>query len=234
MVFCFGVLISYFCMYTFHKNYVSNFLSSIQVISDGKVETEKKIQEITDLYKIRIYYPYTAYEVLNHEISSFIQQYKNEFQANIQNSNIPVSQFYTLDIRYDSYSYQNFISYVFFIFLDTGGAHPNTYIHTITFDKDSKKVVTIESLMKKNSTILEILSKESLFQLQQSEKFQNEDLTNIHDMLIEGTRPIAKNFRNFAFSSDGLLIFFENYQVAPYVYGSFQVKIPYSKLNLNE
>jgi len=50
-------------------------------------------------------------------------------------------------------------------------------------------------------------------------------------MLESGTRPTLQNFKNFAFGDDGLILFFENYQVAPYFYGSFQVKIPYSKLD---
>lgn len=206
--------------------------SSIQVISNSGIFTEKKIQESTEQYKIRAYYPYTAYEILNNQISSFIQKNIEDFKNDVKNSTIPKLQSYTLDIRYDTYSYKNFVSYVFYIFLDTGGAHPNTYIHTISFDKNKNTIITIDSLIEKNPKLLEILSKESFEQLQNSEKFQNGDFQNIQNMVIDGTKATANNFRNFAFSEKGFILFFENYQVAPYVYGGFQVTLPYFILNL--
>ena len=49
-------------------------------------------------------------------------------------------------------------------------------------------------------------------------------------MLLEGTSPKEENFKNFAFSKDGLILFFEQYQVAPYSEGSFRVVIPYDKI----
>lgn len=51
-------------------------------------------------------------------------------------------------------------------------------------------------------------------------------------MIEDGTKPINNNFKNFAFSEDGLIIFFEQYQVAPYSFGNFEVIIPYSKLSM--
>jgi hypothetical protein len=49
-------------------------------------------------------------------------------------------------------------------------------------------------------------------------------------MISEGTKPEANNFRNWNLEEDGILITFEEYQVAPYVYGAQEVEIPYSVL----
>ena len=52
-------------------------------------------------------------------------------------------------------------------------------------------------------------------------------------MLKDGTKPLATSFGNFAFSKNGMIIFFNRYQVAPYVAGTFKVNISYEQLELN-
>ena len=204
----------------------------VHVIGE-KQETERKIEETDDdkSYKIEAYLPYTPYPVLNNAIDSLASSYISDFKKEIQEYGILTHQVYSLQITYDVYSYQNFVSYVFWIFMDIAGAHPNTFIRTITFDKKRQEIVTIDSLVDKYPNILNEFSKISLEELKKSEKFNENGYDDILGMLESGTRPVLENFKSFAFSEDGLILFFENYQVAPYFYGSFQVKIPYSKLD---
>lgn len=197
-----------------------------------KQETERKIEELNSekSYKIDVYLPYTPYPVLNTAIDSMAVSYIDDFKKEISEYGVLTHQVYSLQITYDVYSYQNFVSYVFWIFMDTAGAHPNTFIRTINFDKNTNEIVTIDSLVNKYPDILNIFSKISLEELKKSKKFKENGYEDILGMLESGTRPTLKNFKNFAFSEDGIILFFENYQVAPYFYGSFQVKIPYSGL----
>lgn len=50
-------------------------------------------------------------------------------------------------------------------------------------------------------------------------------------MFFEGTRPKKENFINFAFTKDGILLFYPYYQIAPYSEGEFNVIIPYDNIN---
>lgn len=52
-------------------------------------------------------------------------------------------------------------------------------------------------------------------------------------MLYEGTKPIKENFNNFIFSKNGLIIYFPQYQIAPYSQGEFNVIVPYNLLFKN-
>lgn len=209
------------------KNYVSK---NIQVLATSGIETEKKINEISlDFhYKINIYYPYTSCSDLNKEIESLVGKWLDQLEAAVKEGVNFEDQFYTLDIHYDTYTYQNYISYVFTCFLDTGGAHPNTYIEIISFDKEKNSLFTIDSFQKININILSKFSEISRKELYQNKKLLD---SNIWNMVLEGTRPIDKNFRNFAFSKQGIILFFERYQIAPYSYGSYQVIIPYSQID---
>ena len=140
------------------------------------------------------------------------------------------NQIYSLDITYDTYSYQNIVSYVFTIFINTGGAHPNTIIDTISYDKKENKVITISELVKDNPDLLSFLSNKSREELLKNKDLQNQ---SIKEMLLEGTTPTNDNFKNFAFAPNGFTVYFNRYQVAPYSYGSFYIIIPYSELNIN-
>lgn len=177
--------------------------------------------------EIRVTYPRTEYSSLNQEMKTYIDSILKEFmeygEAPIQ-PDFP----YTLDSYYEKYASENYLSYVFFTSMYTGGAHPNNTIHTITYDKKKDKMITISDLVNKSPHLLEFLSEESRQILRKYPSFQTPYF--IEDMLLEGTSPTKENFRNFAFSKEGLILFFEQYQVAPYSEGSFRVVIPYDKI----
>lgn len=187
---------------------------------------EKKIDINEHKYKILIYYPESEFDILNKEITKKIDKYIYQFKDDIKDVNVQVDQYYTLDIIYNTYEYKNYISYVFHVEYYTGGAHPNHEIFTVTFDKSKNKIIDINDLIKLNPNILNTLSS-----ISRKELLNNKNIVD-SNMMFEGTTPTLQNFSNFAFSKDGLILFFEYYQVAPYSSGEFQVVIPYNKLNL--
>lgn len=192
--------------------------------------TEEKYERMSTEHqnKIRIYYPKTTDPILNEKIQTKIEIIKLDFEKRIENIESQPNQYYTLFITYDSYTYKDYISYVFYVEEYTGGAHPNTTIFTLTFDKKRQEFITVDTLIERNSDILDLLSKYSREEFEVSKTFtENKDL---YLMLQEGTKPTKDNFKRFAFSENGLILFFEQYQIAPYSEGMFQITIPYSKL----
>lgn len=190
------------------------------------VDSQKKKIEIEEKhkYKILVYFPNSDYKILNGVIFDKLQEYINTFKKELPSDSIQTNIYYTLIIMYDTYTYGNYISYVFNIEYYMGGAHPSHEIWTVTYDKESNKIIDISDLIKMNSDILNIFSSVS-----REELLHNSGIVN-STMMMEGTRPIAQNFSNFAFSSSGLLLFFPQYQVAPYSSGQFIVKVDYDKL----
>ena len=63
--------------------------------------------------------------------------------------------------------------------------------------------------------------------LQKIEIFKNADII---DMMLDGTTPIKNNFKNFVFTSNGLMLIFERYQIAPYYFGEYNITIPYQQI----
>ena len=185
---------------------------------------EYKIEEKVDNYKIMVYYPKTYYSKLNNIINDKIYGYIKEFKKNVNNSNYPVNQYYSLIILYECYEYDNYISYIFRIEDYTGGAHPNHRIYTVVYDIKNNEIITIDDLINKNQNILNIFSEISRDTLKSNNKITSST------MLYEGTKPIKENFTNFVFNKNGIILFFPEYQVAPYSQGEFNVVISYKKI----
>lgn len=216
-------------MFLRQKTKDNNLDQNVIAIGNDETFLEKKIinNSSNPNYKIKVYYPYTSYESLNKIIDEAIKKIIDEFIATVLENKTLQHQFYTLNINYDKYQYKDYLSYVFYISVYTGGAHPNNTILTISYAKNKDKIITIDDLAKQYPALLNNLSNESRSYFVKDQNFNDND---IKDMLIDGTMPNQNNFKNFAFSEMGLLIFFEQYQIAPYSYGEFEIVIPYSKI----
>ena len=167
---------------------------------------------------INIKIPNTDNYNLNKIINNEVNKYKLEFSKNAKDSKLKTK--YHLYIDYKEYKYGNYVSYVFFIEDSTGGAHPNHRIKSVVYDTLNNKVISIDDLISYNENIINIISDYTRCIL-----INNKDIDV--SMMYEGTRKIKSNFNTFALTNDGLLIFFERYQVAPYYKGQFEVLITY-------
>lgn len=196
---------------------------------DDYVVQEEKIQN--EFYDICIYYPVTKYKVLNKEIETLKTSIKKQFldsidEKLIKETNIP----WSLNLNFNSYSYMDIIGFAFHTDVFTGGAHPNAYINTINYNKEKNKIINIDTLIGKNSNILNVLSDYTYKKLSENEYIKEGGL---EDMLKDGTKPTKENFSNFVFTPNGLMVFFEKYQVGPYVLGEFTVTVPYDIIGID-
>lgn len=136
---------------------------------------------------------------------------------------------YTLDIGFDAHEGGNTVSYVFHMYADTLGAHPNAYYRTFTFDAKTGEALTLEDLFVPGTPYLETLSKESRALLKvQMQKVSGEEPDV--EMLQDGTTPDADNFQNFYLDGNDLVLMFPPYQAAPYVFGLQEARIPRTEL----
>ncbi|MEG2348820.1 MAG: DUF3298 domain-containing protein [Clostridia bacterium] len=221
-LFCIFMFITVICINSSKEVQVKETFSSIQTKAFCNVLT---IKENSDKYDIEVFYPETKYEQLNKIIKDKIDTYISDFKKEA-NENIVKS---TLIIKFDSYEYKEYVSYLFRNVVDFGGAHPNTYSSSVNFDTKKLKEITIKDLIQKNKKFLLFLS-----------EFAFDNLKNVKDMikgndftmLKDGTLPKQENFQNFVFDKDGIKFFFDRYQVAPYYLGEFNVIVPYDKVNI--
>ena len=169
-------------------------------------------------YKMHVDSFYTPIESLNRYVSEKLDEIKTSFLEEMKLATEQNNQIYTLNVTYDSYETEEYLSFVFYIETYTGGAHPNLEIWTVVWDKTNRLIVTNESFTKE---FLEKVSEET-----RGDLLMNPKITS-STWLFEGTKPIKENFKSFVYTNNGLLFFFFPYQVAPYSSGLFETLVFY-------
>lgn len=195
-------------------------------------ENEEKIDEIDDLhqYKIKIYYPVSSYRKLDEKIKEMLSTYIEEFKESLGDAEVQKNIYYTLYINYDTYSYKEYISYLFYVETYTGGAHPNHEIQTINYDTLNHSFIDIDTLVKKDAGLLNRLARLSKEEILKDQKFIANEY--VAQMFEEGTKPTKENYQNFVLTEKGMRVFFNYYQIAPYYFGITEILLPYDALKL--
>ena len=111
-----------------------------------------------------------------------------------------------------------------------GAAHPMHTISTYVYDYDKKTFADVGSFFLPESNYLDVLSTLSKEDLVRQANEGDVGYEYNKEFVDEGTKPTKENFSHVLPLKDGLVIYFEEYQVAPYAAGPQEVVIPYSKL----
>jgi hypothetical protein len=113
-----------------------------------------------------------------------------------------------------------------------GQAHPSHSVDTFIFDIKNKKLVTTVELFNASSSYVKMLSD----LVKEDFSMRNEQATDADGYVVditkdnEGFNPTKENFSKVLPTDGGLIIYFDEYQIAPYVAGPQQSIIPYVKL----
>lgn len=103
-----------------------------------------------------------------------------------------------------------------------GAAHPYHYTVTVNHDLDMDKDITLNEIFRLDSNYLQFISQYCATELSKRDVG--------FDGFQQGADPTPENYRNWNVSDQGLVITFDEYQVAPYAAGPQTVVIPFSTL----
>lgn len=164
-------------------------------------------------------------------ISDTITQFKSDGNfANLTPEDIKTIGFdqgrkETLQIAYLIASSPRTISYIFTTYMDTLGAHGNTFFRTFTFDTTTGSPLSLADVFIGNSYLntLSSISRAKLPGVIGKDADQS--------FITDGTTPDEKNFQNFFFDNKEFVILFDPYAVAPYSSGTQTLRIPLSELS---
>lgn len=194
-------------------------------------EVVKVIEMTTELYTVNVTYPEyflsgRSLSTFNTVISSKISSYVGNFTETAEELALPGGAKSELKGTYSTYTaIKRFITVKFDLYPHFGGVHPGHDILTITFDASVNRIISLSDFFGTGNDYLEHLSalvEKALFEKYPELEFAFKDST-----YRKGFAPDANNFTHFALTDTGLIIFFREYQVAPYVAGALEVEIPY-------
>ena len=117
-----------------------------------------------------------------------------------------------------------FISLKFTICEYMGGAHPNTHIQTLVFDRATAIPLELADLFTAPQTALDIISRTSIAQL---EDIRQRPLTPMEKGRL---RPRKENFKYFTLARDRVHLFFPVYQTGPRGLGPQAAFVPHNAL----
>ncbi|MGE5377693.1 MAG: RsiV family protein [Bacteroidota bacterium] len=109
-----------------------------------------------------------------------------------------------------------------FNFYSDGAAHPGLYSITLNYDLGQGRELALGDLFLPNSNYLDVIANYCIGELGRQPGFEGP--------FAEGARPTTENYRNWNITSDGLLITFDTYQVAPGASGPLHVLVPYAQM----
>lgn len=105
-----------------------------------------------------------------------------------------------------------------------GAAQPYHYSMTVNYDLEQDRKLSLDDLFLPDSNYLQAISSYSIAELSKRG-------IGFYGGFEKGAEPSADNYRNWNITQNGLMITFDEYQVAPYTAGAQIVTIPYSELN---
>lgn len=139
----------------------------------------------------------------------------------------------SLGAQYKGYTSKHTISYVFAIYSDTLGAHPNTVYQVFTFDTQTGAQLGLGDLFTV-STYLNELS--TIANQQLPSILADREQVNVSevdtDYMAQGSAPKAENYQDWYLNGNNLVIVFPPYQVGPYALGTIEMPISLSQLSL--
>lgn len=147
------------------------------------------------------------YEVVRNDMGSLSGCWKLETKADTVHSTPNA-----LTVKVETYAY-------------TGGAHPNSSMSFYTFDRKTGRMLSLADMVDDTVALLGILEK--AFR-QQQKLAPNANLEEEGYFLHDGHFFLPANIGT---GREGLVFYYNPYEIAAYAVGPIEVTIPYEKLN---
>ncbi|MDI3091314.1 DUF3298 domain-containing protein [Priestia megaterium] len=165
--------------------------------------------------KLNVYYPvvHLTNQAVQHSMNSKILQRTNELirqQGYGENPDTEETGYYELKTNE-----RNVLSLTLVNFAYSGGAHGLTVVVPLTFNVLTGKTYQLKDLFKKESNYVSVLSKIVGEQIKE------------RDIMVLGEYKGIKPDQDFYIADKSLVLFYQLYDLAPYVYG-----IPYFPISI--
>lgn len=197
-----------------------------------KEENKAKRSEISSVYPELIGINSPAAGAFNNLVKKRVGEMNDAYRKDLADMTaedlnlMPAEMRMTNDVRYDVMLATNdLISVSILDYTFMGGAHGATSSNPINYDLKNNRELQLADIFEPNSNYLKILSDYAIADLKPRVGEMSDD-----EWLGRGTAPEADNYRSWNLTKKGLMITFDQYQVAAYAAGPQTVIVPYAKL----
>ena len=188
-------------------------------------KNNKAIVSINNNIKLQLLQPILDEGEYN-SLDSLVSAYFNEFNLVLKETVQPVQGWQIERIMKVRYQSAKILAIEYSDYSYLGGAHPNSFLTYSNYNLENGEQVSLDDCF--NKDYVEQLNSigEKIFR-------QQKNLTSKSDLNSEGYWFDENKFElndNFAIIQNGLLFYFNAYDIAPYAMGSTELIIPYSEI----
>lgn len=168
-------------------------------------------------------------------VTTAIDKFKEDSKTNCNFSNLPGPKpewVCEMDVAFDGFNFVNnkILSAKIEFYYFTGGAHGATTFEFLNYNTTTGEQINWQDVFKKDSDYLKIISDYSKNNLDQ-QLLKPDEPQSDSGWIEQGTAPTNDNYNtNVGFNKDGVVVIFQQYQVAAYAAGPQEVTVPYSQL----
>lgn len=174
---------------------------------------------------VMVNYPQVGNSKIDSELDFWARQTVRTFVDGVGSLEVGQGGRFSMLVDYEiSEPSEEFLSIVFRVTTETGGAHPDPGMVTFSYDLSDGRRLSIQDIFGDPAGLLQFLS------IYSYERLLAELGQNFENSIKNGTSPDFLNFSLFALTSDGLTLYFPPYQVADYAHGEKNVKVASDKL----
>ncbi len=180
--------------------------------------TTAHVDSETATHKIDVQYPRFGVATIDTQVQKFVDDTVAEFKTTAANPPEMAASQNELVVRFEQvYIGPDVISFKLLVSQDTGGAHPNTIISGLNFDRTTGvQLLQNDAFRMIGKTVSEV-SAEATTQLK----------AKLGDSIFEeGANTNPENFSSFVISANTVTFIFQPYQVAAYAAGAPEVSFP--------
>lgn len=210
------------------------------IYDDVELVSSLKIQYDKPRIVIKSVYPELQSDTLKDSVEAFnqlvidliqdkIEEFKTDVTSNLQSQQqLPKYQRRNdLYLDYDASFIQSGKNPIISIRFSSQGyvagmAHPYHHHFVVNYDLNNNEQLTLDDIFSPDADYLPVLSNYTSSVLDRRLKDKH--------LIIEGTAPTPDNFKNWNLKPNGILITFDENQVAPYIQGAQTVLVPFTLL----
>lgn len=178
------------------------------------------LNDLNHIYKVN------AIHYVNYQIEKMYQMAIEEYEHSVAND-YPIRVYEAYTDYTITYNQNCVISLYFDKYVYTGGAHGGTERTSDTWDLQAEDELELSALLQ-IPNYKDFLIQQIQEQIQQNIKEGNNYYFEDYSSLVEE----HFNIQNFYLSDDGIVIYFQQYDIGPYSSGILTFTIPYSADNI--
>jgi len=203
------------------------------------VTASDSVERKTELFEISASWPVVGIARVDEESKAFVVGLADSFAAQAEElaaelkateedfkpSDMPTMFPCELSVTHEvTWPSERVVSLVWNIWSYTGGAHGQLEIVAGNYDRNTGFPLLLEDLFLDPQLAVVQFSRIARHELANPDEDTGEENV-VDDMLRAGTEPVEENFQTFSLLPDGIRIFFQPYQVAPWAAGPQTVDI---------